>query len=78
MGRVQDLAVSPVHWRERAGKHSRSPGSRSAKLGRFPVELIHFSVIAGLDSAIHLLAKKVDPRVIRASYALFDGLCPRV
>jgi hypothetical protein len=44
----------------------------------FPVELIHFSVIAGLDPAIHLLAKKMDPRVIRAFTPVFDGLCPRV
>jgi hypothetical protein len=28
-----------------------------------PIESIRFCVIAGLDPAIHLLTKKMDPRV---------------
>jgi hypothetical protein len=32
-------------------------------LKRVSVALIQFGVIAGLDPAIHLLAKKMDPRV---------------
>src|SRR5579883_401044 len=52
---------------------------RSLKLAtpkRFSVELIHSGVIAGLDPAIHRLAKKMDPRVIRAFTPVFRRAMP--
>jgi hypothetical protein len=35
-------------------------------------------VIAGLDPAIDILARRMDARVKRAFTPVFDGLCPRM
>ncbi len=44
---------------------------------RIPVGAIQLGVIAGLDPAIHLIfSRKMDPRVIRASYARLGRAMP--
>jgi hypothetical protein len=47
--------------------------TRVNALEQIPVGSIQFGLIAGIDPAIHLLAKRMDPRVIRAFTPVFAG-----